>query len=84
MLFADLLSSVSFEKDLWLDTYADEEKQKIHVEKEVYEGWIINRLGERSDFFMVGYFIFPEESKAEVREKINKLALQLRDAINKV
>ena len=81
MLFADLLSSVSFEKDLWLDTYADKEKQQIHGGKGVYEGWIVNRLGEKSDFFMVGYFIFPLESKEDVRKKINELAFELKKTI---
>ncbi|MFX1513209.1 MAG: hypothetical protein ACFFCQ_11540 [Promethearchaeota archaeon] len=77
-LFYDLLVSVSFDKDLWLDTQVTpeilERLQKPNLHDTHYEGWNILRIGEKTDFFLVSYFIFEMSSKELIRETLNEIA----------
>ncbi|MFX0204698.1 MAG: hypothetical protein ACFFDT_01840 [Candidatus Hodarchaeota archaeon] len=77
-LFYDLLVSVSFEEDLWLDTLATpqilKKLQKPHLHGTHYEGWNILRIGRKTDFFLVSYFIFDMASKDLIRKTLREIA----------
>ncbi len=84
-LFYELLSSVNFEQDLFLETeITPESKTKVDYEKfskPVLEGWSISPIGKHSDFYLIGYFIFQPQSRKLLRSTILEVNQRINEQI---
>ncbi|MFX1512530.1 MAG: hypothetical protein ACFFCQ_08085 [Promethearchaeota archaeon] len=80
-LFYDLLSSVKFEQELFLETEITREtKKKVAYEKlpkPLSEGYSITPIGRHTDFYLISYFIFHPRTRDLLRNTILEISHQI-------
>ncbi|MCG3220581.1 MAG: hypothetical protein H7641_04300 [Candidatus Heimdallarchaeota archaeon] len=87
ILFSELLTAFSIDSEIFVkSSLTKREKEKLERMNirslGMNEGWFLKQLVEKnSDFWLVGYFFFKENSEEEIEETLNWITVKLSEEI---